>query len=84
MIFNGVVITKESLDKAREQFIAGLQAQMDDVRTGKVKVNNKEKHLQWLMDSELDYEAGMYDSGFTMLQRAHYIQTGKSVAMFPK
>lgn len=84
MIFNGVVITKESLDEARQFFIDNLQLQMQDIREGKVTVNNKQKALKWLMDTELDYEAGVYDKGFTMLQRAYYIQTGESVALLPE
>lgn len=84
MIFNNTVITKESIDKARRFFINNLQAQMEDIRTGKVKVNNKERHLQWLIDSEIDCEAGAYDNRFTMLQRAYYIQTGDCVALLPE
>lgn len=84
MIFNGVVITKESLDKARQQFIDSCQRQINAAQSGEMKVNDVDRFIDRQIESMLDYESGRYDKGFTMLQRAHYIQTGESVAMFPK
>ena len=84
MIFNNVVITEESLDKARQQFIDSCQRQINAAQSGEMKVNDVDRFIDRQIESMLDYESGRYDRGFTMLQRAYYIQTGESVAMFPK
>lgn len=83
MIFNGVVITEESLDKARHFFINNLQEQINAVQSGEMKVNDVDRFIDRLIESMLDCAYGHYDRSFTMLQRAYYIQTGESVAMLP-
>lgn len=84
MKFNNVVITEESLDKARQQFIDSCQSQINAAQSGEMKVNDIDKFIDRQIESMLDYESGRYDHGFTMLQRAYYIQTGESVALLPK
>lgn len=81
MIFNSVVITEDSLNAARQFFIDNAHAQINAVRCGEMKVNDVDKFIDCKIEAMLDYESGRYDHTFTMMQRAHYIQTGESVAL---
>lgn len=81
--FNGVEITGESMLKARRQSAANRQACIDEVKSGAVYVNDPESYFEWMELLKAQDLAGEHDYTFTMLQRAHTIQTGECVALLP-
>lgn len=81
--FNGEELTEESILKARKFFSDNCLACIESVKSGKSKVYcDKEEYYQSREKDSRDYLDGVNDHTFTFLQRAYYIQTGKSVALF--
>lgn len=83
MKFNGVTLTQETIIAARQWFADNAQACIDEVTSGAVRVNDPETYFEWRRQSAADSLAGKNDHTFTFMQRAHYIQTGESVALLP-
>jgi hypothetical protein len=81
--FNGVKLTDESIQKTREWFHDNAIACIEEVKSGKVKVNDCESYFEWRNREAKEYLEGCHDRTLTFLQRAYFIQTGESVAMLP-
>lgn len=81
--FAGVTLTEESIQKTRKWFADNAQACIDEVRYGKVKVNDPERYFAWCEERVSDAIAGRSDHTLTFLQRAHFIQTGECIALLP-
>jgi len=82
--FNGVELTDETILKTRKWFHDVSLECIDEVKTGKVKVNDEEYYFKWRNEQAIEYMNGYSDHTLTFLQRAYYIQTGESVALLPK
>ena len=80
-IFNGVILTDESVLRTREWFADNCLGCISEAKSGLVYVNDLEEYIVWQLDSRDRVLAGKDDHTFTFLQRAYFIQTGESVPM---
>ncbi len=78
-----VKLTQESILAARQQMIDNCHACVDEVKRGDVRVNDPESYFKWKNESAASIAAGGADHTFTLLQRAHFIQTGVCVPLLP-
>jgi hypothetical protein len=78
--FNGVVLTEDTMQKTREWFANNARECIEEVRSGEVKVNDPEAYYTWCEERAKRALEGHYDHTFAFLQRAYFIQTGKSIA----
>jgi hypothetical protein len=83
MKFNGVTLTQDTIQKARQWFADNAQACIDEVRSGEVKVNDPESYFEWRKQSASDTLDGKNDHTFAFLQCAYWIQTGECIALLP-
>ncbi|MDV5126967.1 hypothetical protein ACO7RW_01525 [Bacillus amyloliquefaciens] len=81
--FNGVQLTDESIQKTRKWFADNAMACIEEVKSGKVYVNDRESYFAWRKKEAKEYIEGKYDYTVTFLQHACFIQTGESVALLP-
>jgi hypothetical protein len=81
--FNGVELTEESIQKTRKWFSDNSIACIEEVKSGKVRVNDRESYFEWMNRSAKEYMEGQHDYTVAFLQRAYFIQTGESVALLP-
>lgn len=81
--FNGLQLTEESILKTRNWFHDNSLACIEEVKSGKVYVNDQEYYFNWRKEEAKEYLEGKSDHTLTFLQRAYYIQTGESVALLP-
>ncbi|MFQ3543589.1 hypothetical protein Q7A53_05840 [Halobacillus rhizosphaerae] len=82
--FNGVELTDETIQKTRKWFHNNCMACIEEVKSGKVYVNNIKKYIEMEKESARDYMEGKNDYIFAFVQRAYYIQTGECIALLPK
>jgi len=83
MKFAGTKITQESILKAREWFADNYDACIEEAASGAVFVNDLPSYIIWREKQKAEVLAGKHDHTFTFMQKAHYIQTGESVALLP-
>lgn len=83
MKFAGTKITQESILKAREWFADNCDACIEEATSGAVFVNDLPSYILWREKQKAEVLAGKHDHTFTFMQKAHYIQTGESVALLP-
>lgn len=83
MYFNGTFLTKETINKTRQWFHDNCISCIEEVKNGKACVNDSEYYTKWQMKEAKAYLEGRHDHVIAFLQRAYYIQTGKSVALLP-
>lgn len=81
--FNGVELTEETILKTREWFANNAHECIEEVRSGKVKVNDPEAYYAWCEECIKDAMEGRYDHTLAFLQRAYFIQTEESIALLP-
>lgn len=81
--FNGVCLTEETIQKTRKWFSDNAIACIEEAKSGKVYVNDLERYTKLNLKSSKEYLEGSHQITFTFLQRAHFIQTGESVPLFP-
>jgi hypothetical protein len=81
--FNGVELTKESIQKTRKWFSDNAIACIEEVKSGKVRVNDEEFYFNWRNKEAKEFMEGKHDFTVTFLQRAYFIQTGESVGLLP-
>ncbi|UXM89251.1 hypothetical protein QNK06_11275 [Bacillus subtilis] len=81
--FNGVQITEESIQKTRKWFADNAIACIEEVKSGKVYVNDHEYYFAWRKKEAKEYMEGRHDHTIAFFQRAYFIQTGESVALLP-
>ncbi|WP_063563019.1 hypothetical protein [Paenibacillus sp. O199] len=83
MRFIGVELTEESIQRTRELFADIALECIDEVKNGKVRVNDPESYFAWRKEEAREALYGKTDHTLTFLQRAYYVQTGESVALLP-
>lgn len=76
-------LTAESIQAARNEMAANDLACIAEVKKGKVKVSDPEAYFAWCRERHDATLRGENDHTFTLLQRAHYIQTGEMRALLP-
>lgn len=81
--FNGVELTSESIQKTRDWFSNNAIACIEEVKSGKVRVNDPESYFEWRNKEAKEYREGQHDHTVAFLQRAYFIQTGECVALLP-
>lgn len=82
-VFNGEKLTEETILKTRKWYHDNAIACVKAVESGWDKVAHKEDYLKWQCESAERYMKGENDHILAFLQRAYYIQTGKSIALLP-
>lgn len=80
---NGVQLTEESIQKTRKWFADNAIACIEEVKSGEVYVNDREYYFKWREKEAKEYMEGKHDHVLAFLQRAHFIQTGESIALLP-
>ena len=86
MKFAGVEITQESIIAARQWCADNYHACIDEVLSGKVVLPSHTAPLDYFARQKsqaLASLAGECDHSFAFMQKAHYLQTGESVALLP-
>lgn len=83
IIFAGVEITPETIAATREHFAAIHQACIAEVESGARRVNDAASFVAFHTAAITASLAGEHDGSLTFAQRAHYLQTGESVALLP-
>ncbi|MCY7943935.1 hypothetical protein P8843_07125 [Bacillus inaquosorum] len=81
--FNGVQLTEESIQKTRKWFADNAIACIEEVKSGKVYVNDCESYFAWREKEAKEYMEGKHDHTVTFLQCAYFIQTEECVALLP-
>ena len=81
LYFAGEKLTEESIKGACHFYADNAAAQLRDAESGELFVNDLTK-FRIAMEDRIDrYTFGLIEPSATLLQHAHYIQTGKSVAL---
>ena len=86
MKFAGVEITQESTIAARQWCADNCHACIDEVLNGDVILPSHTAPLDyfaWQKSQSMKSLAGEYDHTLGFMQKAHYLQTGESVALLP-
>ena len=81
--FNGEELTELTLKKTDKHFADIYQGCIDEVLSGKVKVNDKEKYFKSCKEMKEKHIKGLSRDNLTYLQRAYWIQTGNCIALLP-
>lgn len=81
--FAGVELTEETIQKTRVWFHDNALDCIEEVRSGKVMVNDPESYFSWREEQAADALKGNSDHTVAFLQKAYFIQTGESVALLP-
>ncbi|MCY8228821.1 hypothetical protein MOC30_14620 [Bacillus spizizenii] len=81
--FNGVQLAEVSIQKTRKWFADNAIACIEEVKSGKVYVNDRESYFAWRKKEAKEYMEGRHDHTVAFLQRAYFIQTGEDVALLP-
>ncbi|PIH59146.1 hypothetical protein [Paenibacillus sp. LK1] len=81
MRFNGVELTEETIKITRKLFANIALECIEEVKNGKVIVNDPESYFAWRKEEVKDAMGGKIDYTLTFLQRAYYIQTGETIAL---
>lgn len=82
-IFNGEILTDESINKTIQYFANNAQGCIDEVESGKVRVNDKEKYFKDCLERKERYLNKDFNVSLTFLQHAYYEQTNKCIALLP-
>lgn len=82
--FNGVELTPETILRTRHHFADISRQCIEAARSGEDRVNDLPGYIAWREAAIADI-MDESDTRFsvTFLQRAHYLQTGESVALLP-
>ncbi|MBO1087142.1 hypothetical protein [Enterococcus mundtii] len=82
-VFNNIELTEETVQQTRKYFRDVCIACIEEVKSGKCKVNDPKRYFLQKNREANDYIEGKNDHVFNFLQRAYYYQTGKSIALLP-
>lgn len=74
-----IILTTEIINRTRQHFINVCLACIDEVITGKVKVNDINKYITWQKEKIEYFREGKGDSTLHFCQMAYYFQSGISV-----
>ncbi len=77
------MFTKETIIKTRQWFADNSLACIDEVKSGKVRVNNPDSYFAERLQNAKDSLDGKHDHTLAFKQRAHFIQTGECPALLP-
>lgn len=77
------MFTKQTVLKTRQWFHDNSLACIEEVKSGKVKVNNADAYFAERMQNAKDSLEGKHDHTLNFRQRAHFIQTGECPAILP-
>ena len=69
------------LQKTREEFANLYQDCIEEVLTGKVVVNDKERYIKWKKELKKEVLSGKHDDTFTFRQVLWYNQTGEMIPL---
>ena len=83
LYFNGARLTHKAIQDAINDFVQIEQGCIDEVKSGAVKVNDKESYFEYCNKWKQRYIDRDFRISLTFLQRAYYFQTGKSIALLP-
>jgi len=83
MQFAGVTITPETVQLTREHFAALYNACASECQSGGITVNDPALYIDRCNRNAAQALSGRFDTSFTFMQRAHYLQTGDCVALLP-
>lgn len=78
-----MMFTEETIMKTRQWFHDSSLICIEEVKSGKFKVNNPEKYFAERLQNAKDSLAGKHDHTLTFRQRAHFIQTGEFPPILP-
>ena len=82
--FNKTKLTNKTIKKTDIHFADICQGCIDEVLSGEVRVNDKEKYILNNSKRKNEYLKGEANrNNFTYLQAAYWIQTGKCIALLP-
>jgi hypothetical protein len=81
--FNGVQLIGESIQKTRQWFADNCMACIEEVKNGKVYVNDRDSYFALEEKAAKEYMEGCHDHVLAFLQCAYFIQNGESVALLP-
>ena len=81
--FNKVILTDESMEKARQFYINNCEMAIKQAESGEVYVNDLPSYVAWQNERITRLKDGTEPMSLTFLQRAYYEQTGESVALLP-
>jgi len=82
--FNNTELTPDTILKTDKHFANICQGCIDGVLNGDIKVNDPKRYIKDNSDRKKAYLTGNINRwNLTYLQRAYFIQTGKSVALLP-
>lgn len=84
MKFNNVEITQETINLTRLHFAGIYEMCIQGTKDGSIFVNDVEGYILSEEAKISEVLQGNYDHSFTFMQRAYYLQTGESVALFSK
>lgn len=83
LYFNRVELTQETIQKTQKWFADNALACIEEVKSGKYRVNDPELYYKEEEKAAKEYIEGNFNITLTFLQRAYFIQTGESVALLP-
>lgn len=76
--------TKDEFIIKTRQYFAGIQLEcIEDVKSGKEKVNDFDAYVEWRMTMYNRSLAGDYDHTFAHRQYTYYLQTGVMIPLLP-
>jgi hypothetical protein len=70
---------KELIVKTREHFAEIERKCIEEAISGKVRVNDLPRYIEWCEQNIVDHLAGKNDHTFTFRQYAHWLKTGDCV-----
>lgn len=81
---NPVTITSETITATRQWYADNALACIADAESGEAWVRDLSEYREWQTQQHSDALDGKWDHTFAFVQRAIFIQTGKSVPMLEK
>ena len=82
-VFAGVALTAESIQAARQFYVDLDQRSIAKAISGELRVKDLESYIEWKQESIARSTGENVEVSFTLLQKAHTIQTGECVALLP-
>ena len=83
LYFNGEKLTPETIAKTRQHFIDIFKGCISEAVSGEVRVNDLHSYIKSNEARIKEYENATHTISLTFLQRAYWLQTGKSIALLP-
>lgn len=84
LIFNKTRLLEKFILKTRKHFISINNECINDVKSGKLIVNDPNLYIKNNLNEIKKINDGDFDNCFTFMQHTYYLQTGECVGMFSK